>query len=174
MRKVLLLNASEEILKVITWQHAVKLLISGKAQKPHGYEHEYEIKTVSGVFKLPAAIVLMQYVRIPYKAMAVNKENVLRRDDFTCQYCSRQLSMTSATIDHVLPQSRGGSHIWTNVVASCRECNNKKDNFTIKEAHKKYGMKLKSKPFVPSRNFILMTMIENNQSWSRWVEIKGS
>ena len=30
------------------------------------------------------------------------------------------------TVDHVLPKSRGGKKSWTNLVASCKKCNQKK------------------------------------------------
>ena len=173
MKKVLLLNASEEVLKVINWQHAVKLMATGKAHKPFGHDDEYEIKTVSGVFRLPTALVLVKYVRIPYRGVAVNKENVLRRDKYQCGFCGKKLSNTTGTVDHIVPQSKGGKHAWTNVVAACKGCNNKKDNLTMKEAEQRYGMKLRVEPFVPSRDIIFMVGIdlETHETWSRWVEV---
>lgn len=172
-KKVLLLNASEEILKVITWRHAVKLMVTGKARKPFGHDDEYEIRTVSGVFRLPTALVLVQYVHIPYRGVAVNKENVLRRDDYTCQFCGRHLSSATGTVDHVTPQSRGGKHEWSNVVASCKPCNNKKDNLTMPEAEKRHGMKLRKKPFVPNRGILMVSAININthETWSRWIAL---
>jgi hypothetical protein len=61
-RQVLLLNASEEVISVIDWQRAVNLLSAGKATKPFNYNHTYSIKTSSGVFELPAAIMLINYI----------------------------------------------------------------------------------------------------------------
>ena len=171
--KVLLLNASEEVLNIITWRHAVKLMLTGKAHKPYGYSDEYEIQTVSGVFRLPKALVLVQYVHIPYKNVAVNKKNVLKRDNYTCGYCSKKLSDTTGTVDHVTPTCRGGKHEWLNVVAACKDCNGKKDNLTLKEAGKKYGMKLRISPYIPSRDFMILTGIntETHETWTRWVEV---
>lgn len=173
MRKVLLLNASEEVLKVINWQKAVKLMLDGKAKKPYGHNDEYEIKTVSGVLRLPTALVLVRYVHIPYKNVAVNKDNVLRRDDYTCGYCDKKLSGTTGTIDHITPQSKGGKHDWLNVVAACKICNNKKDNLSLQQAESKFGMKLRIKPHVPSRDFMILTSvnIDTHETWTRWVEI---
>jgi hypothetical protein len=37
------------------------------------------------------------------------------------------------TLDHVLPKSRGGEDTWQNLVTSCLECNNCKDNRTPEE-----------------------------------------
>ncbi|MBD3406175.1 MAG: HNH endonuclease [Candidatus Lokiarchaeota archaeon] len=171
--KVLLLNASEEVLKVIAWQRAVKLLMAGKARKPYGHDEEYEIKTSSGVFYLPTAIVLVQYIHVPYRNVAVNKSNVLARDNYACAYCGKRLSNSTGTVDHVTPQSRGGKHEWTNVVASCRPCNNKKDSLTLVEVGKKYGIHLKVKPHVPSRNIMVLTGIDvkTHETWTKWIEI---
>jgi len=172
-RKVLLLNASEEILKVINWQHATKLMLAGKARKPHGHSDEYEIKTMSGVFRLPTALVLVRYVHIPYKNAAVNKVNVIKRENYICGYCSRKLTNSTGTVDHVVPQSRGGKNKWTNVVASCKSCNNKKDSLSVSEFEKKYNKKLKIKPHVPSRDFLILVCIDSmtDETWTRWVEV---
>lgn len=174
VRSVLLLNASEEILKIIDWKHAVKLMISGKARKPYGHDDEYEIETTSGMFRLPTALVLVQYVHIPFRNnVAVNTSNVLKRDKYTCGYCSKKLSDSNGTIDHIIPQCKGGENTWLNVVAACKECNNKKDNLTLNEVGRKYGMKLKIKPHIPSRDFMIFTGIntKTHETWTRWVEI---
>ena len=43
-RKVLLLNASEEILKIIDWKRAVVLQLRGKAVAPYRNVNKYTIK----------------------------------------------------------------------------------------------------------------------------------
>ena len=45
---------------------------------------------------------------------------------------------TADTVDHLLPQSRGGTNTWLNTVAACTRCNNLKANRTPPEA----GMRL--------------------------------
>jgi len=166
MNKVLLLNLSEEVLGVITWMDAVKKMVRGVARKPYGHTEEYEIPTSSGVFKLPTAIVLIEYVNIPYKKAPLTAENLLKRDSGECQYCGKGLSRSSLTMDHIVPVSRGGKKIWKNIVASCKSCNNKKDNKTLSEAN----MKLRKKPKVPTRTVLLMTIseVKSKKSWSRW------
>jgi len=174
VRKVLLLNASEEILKVITWQHAVKLMLTGKAHKPHGHDDEYEINTTSGIFCLPTALILAQYVHVPYGNVAVNKDNVLKRDEYVCGYCSRRLSSSTGTVDHIIPRCKGGKNVWLNVVASCKGCNNRKDDMSLKEFKAKYGTELMIKPRIPARDFMVFTgmNIDTHETWTRWVEIK--
>ena len=88
-KDVLLLNSSEEVLKVITWKKAVKLLTLGKAKKPYNYNKSYSIRTIRGEYKLPAAIVLIKYVFMPYPedSMSPTRKNIFKRDNYTCQYC---------------------------------------------------------------------------------------
>ena len=166
-RKVLLLNASEEVISFIDWRKAVNLLYTGKARRPFNYEGEYEIRTTCGVFRLPFAIALVEYVRIPYKKAKLTRENVFRRDKFACQYCSCNLNAGNATLDHVLPVSRGGGDSWENLVASCKKCNAKKSNQTPKEA----GMKLLIEPCPPSKSALVMTIMneETKEVWGRWL-----
>lgn len=60
--------------------------------------------------------------------MAVSKRTrfeVLRRDEFRCQYCGLAATDTGEglTIDHVVPVALGGSDGPENLVAACRDCN---------------------------------------------------
>lgn len=61
----------------------------------------------------------------------------IRRGD-SCHYCGVQLEFRNlgrksqpsnyATVDHVVPISRGGTHSWENVVLACQHCNCSKRN----------------------------------------------
>jgi 5-methylcytosine-specific restriction endonuclease McrA len=170
-KDVLLLNASEEVINVIDWMKAVKLLMAGKATKPYNYEDYHEITTSSGVFKLPTAIVLIEYVRIPYRKCKLSKKNLYNRDNGMCQYCSKKLTKASFTIDHILPKSRGGKNTWENMVSCCRACNVKKKNRTPSEAH----MKLLSVPGLPHKDFVLIKVYDGNHNklWERWISINN-
>lgn len=170
-RKVLLLNASEEVISVIDWIKAIHMLFTGKAMKPYNYEKYYEIKTTSGVYQLPTAIVLLEYVHIPYTNCPVSRRNIIKRDKGICQYCGKHLGKKEYTVDHVIPRSRGGKNTWDNLVASCRKCNFKKSNKLLSETN----MTLLKEPKQPSRDFIHIVGIDinTNKSWSRWIEIQG-
>jgi len=164
---VLLLNNTEEVLNVIPWHRAAKLLQKGKASAPYGHEHYYRISTGSGYFDVPTALVLVRYVNIPYKEASLTRRNILWRDENTCQYCETQLNESNQTLDHVLPVSRGGKHEWTNLVACCRKCNAKKANRTPDEAN----MQLLREPKMPTRRVLAIKVVnkKNVESWSRWV-----
>ncbi len=43
-----------------------------------------------------------------------------------CYYCNREVGRSQLTMDHVVPLARGGKSKKGNIVASCKECNNKK------------------------------------------------
>ncbi len=43
-----------------------------------------------------------------------------------CYYCNREVGRKQLTMDHVVPVSRGGKSKKGNIVAACKECNNKK------------------------------------------------
>lgn len=167
--KVLLLNASYEIHNIITWKDAVKLLINGKAEKPSGYNDDYLIGTASGYFKLPKALVLAKYTRIPHRFAIPSKRNILKRDKYLCQYCGKKLTDISGTIDHIHPVSKGGKTLWTNVVAACYQCNNKKDNFTINEVNRKYNMKLRSEPKAPTHMSLVTYGVNLDDSWESFI-----
>jgi 5-methylcytosine-specific restriction endonuclease McrA len=146
------------------------MLFTGKATKPFNYENYHEIKTTGGVYHLPTAIVLVEYVHIPFTNCPVNRRNIIKRDKYTCQYCGKLLGKKEHTVDHIIPRSKGGKNTWENLVTSCRKCNFKKANKTLNETN----MKLLREPKQPARNYIHVVGIDTNTNkyWSRWIEIR--
>ena len=45
-----------------------------------------------------------------------------------CHYCRRDVGAKALTLDHVVPLVRGGRSIRANMVAACKDCNNKKQS----------------------------------------------
>ena len=37
-----------------------------------------------------------------------NKQNLLERDDYSCQYCGKKMPVKELNMDHVIPRDRGG------------------------------------------------------------------
>ena len=64
-----------------------------------------------------------------YKGVCIRKDlrlAIYLRDSFRCVYCSTDLHgahPTDITLDHVRPDSDGGSNDATNLITSCRHCN---------------------------------------------------
>lgn len=67
------------------------------------------------------------------------------RDCFTCLYCGRDLhdaTPTELSLDHLTPQSQGGSHHESNLVTACFTCNSRRQdrpwtNFAPAGAHQR-------------------------------------
>ena len=59
------------------------------------------------------------------------REYLLEKWKRTCAYCHNQ--NVSLEIDHIIPQSRGGSNRISNLCLACKKCNQKKGNNSIQE-----------------------------------------
>lgn len=138
---VLVLNKDYQPLSVCSVHRSVKLLFLDKAEMLHDYP-ERKIRTVSDDYSYPSVIRLRRYIHIPYNKIVLSRRNIMKRDDYTCQYCG---SGHNLTIDHVLPRSRNGKDTWENLVTACDDCNVEKGNRTPTEAH----MPLMRDPFRP-------------------------
>lgn len=170
--QVLLLNSCEQVLRVITLRRAVKLLLAGKATKPiTPYKEAYTVKTPKGDVIVPAAIILVRFYELPELDPKPTRHNIFKRDEYTCQYCGfRGKNSKSLTLDHVHPRCMGGDNGWTNLVTSCKDCNNKKGNMLLKEC----GMNLRRKPYKPKYYRLHLTGINerNEMLWSRWINLE--
>ena len=128
-RKVLVLNQSYEPLMVINAKRAIILVLKEKVELLEKYANS--IRTVSASFDFPSVVRLNFYVRIKYKDIALNRKNLLKRDNNRCQYCNSP--SIPLTIDHIVPRNKGGQDTWENLVAACVKCNTKKGNYFLKE-----------------------------------------
>lgn len=61
------------------------------------------------------------------------KEEVLKRDNYTCLFCNREFDKSELTLDHLIPLSKGGLDEMINYVSCCRECNNRKADTSLHE-----------------------------------------
>ena len=54
------------------------------------------------------------------------KHEIWRRDNFTCQYCGRNINEVVLEVDHILPVSKGGTNAPSNLQTLCFDCNRSK------------------------------------------------
>jgi 5-methylcytosine-specific restriction endonuclease McrA len=142
--KVLALSCSYEPLGVISWEKAITLVFLNKAHILE--EYDGYVNSPSTKIKIPAVIAFKNNKRTWYKrSIRFSRKNVWVRDEGLCQYCCKNVSFKTFTIDHVLPKKLGGKTIWENVVACCYQCNQKKGEKTLKEINFKL-FKLPKKP----------------------------
>jgi 5-methylcytosine-specific restriction endonuclease McrA len=162
MHRVLVLNATYEPLNTVSIPRAVSLLLADKAEIVEAAEAQ--LRSQNLCLPMPLVIRLVTYVRIPRMLpLAVTRRGVLKRDNFTCQYCGRSLHPCELTLDHVVPRSRGGKNCWENVVAACKPCNHRKGNHTPAEAH----MKLHRLPFRP--RYLALVVIDMPPAWQKYL-----
>lgn len=168
MYQTLILNTQYKPHQIVEWKDAVTSMFKGSIEVLVQYDEvlahldsqtfqtfpklKRALRQVIGTdvaemtIKVPAVAVLRRQVGHTKTGVKFSKNNVCLRDNFTCQYCNTRLPMSQLNYDHVLPRSRGGKTVWTNIVASCIPCNAGKANRTPEEA----GMSLLSVPVKPA------------------------
>lgn len=92
------------------------------------------IKGVRKEFKIPE-VILVDYDKMPHHRVRFSRRMLYKRDNFTCQYCAKQLPSEELNIDHVIPRAQGGETTWLNCCVSCVPCNSRKNNRTPEQAH---------------------------------------
>jgi len=75
----------------------------------------------------PLSIEEMDFFEIPE-----NRALILEREEHHCFYCLRALTVENYVIEHVVSRP-AGSNGYRNVVAACRECNNRKNDSTAED-----------------------------------------
>jgi 5-methylcytosine-specific restriction endonuclease McrA len=66
-------------------------------------------------------------LNVPSEKYSAKK--IFEKFNFICAYCSND----ATELDHVIPISRGGPDVESNLVAACKSCNCSKGNKTIEE-----------------------------------------
>lgn len=162
--RVLVLNADYTPYRIVDLERAMGLLFANKAKLIMDYADKV-LRSAHQVWQWPAVLVLVNYVREKTR-VKFSPKNVLRRDEYTCQYCGVRPSHTHGkpdrsliTMDHVVPraQARNGEVVlpwnkkrvgvtsWENTVAACKRCNSLKADRTPEQA----GMRLAHYPIKP-------------------------
>jgi len=164
--KVLILNQDFSAIAICSIYKAFLLVYLQKAEVVTKSEGAF-LHTVSQAYPVPSVIRLQRYVRVPYYGIALSRHNVMRRDNYSCQYCG---SAKNLTLDHLLPRSRGGETNWLNLVTACSRCNARKGDRTPEEA----GLKLRSKPSKPSlKTFLQLHLNPSNTDWRTYLGVEG-
>jgi 5-methylcytosine-specific restriction endonuclease McrA len=182
---VLVLNRSWVAVHITPARRALTLLYVGTARAVHPKDYTvYQfddwlelsqdglggryVYTPSFRIRVPEVIQLALFNGFIRHEVRFSRGSIFERDSCTCQYCGRQFPRSQLTIDHVIPQSRGGGETWENLVLACVKCNLKKGNSTPEEA----SMPLRRRPAKPSwiPHFGARVPAEQLESWQRFVD----
>ncbi len=153
---VLKIDKSGRPLRWISREMATNLVCSGKVLWSFG---DHCITMRGGYNKLGerSVIHLSPIIAIDgaVKKHAINiplmNKYLFRRDQQLCMYCGQRFGREHLTRDHIMPRSRGGEDVWTNVVTACRCCNQRKGARLPEEAN----MPLLAVPFKPTFSELL-------------------
>lgn len=203
--KVLVLNDDYTPLNVVTWERGISRTFESLCDACDGKGHvkgkkcthcngmkilpranvveyyEFSVRDSKGrQHPVPAVIANTHHVHRKFKEVPYSKANILRRDNYTCQYCGERLPPSELTLDHVVPRSiwkDGTPTCWKNVVACCRPCNHKKANRTPEQA----GMQLRKQingqwinykyPKKPSQQDIVLRLVGQTppKEWTAYI-----
>lgn len=152
--RVLSLDAHGRILDWMSWQDAVCLYVREAVAwtlgQPCAVVHggHSRLKGCQSIIELHPIVAARGHARPAAidPSPALNNGALFARDRHLCLYCGGHFNRHELTRDHVVPTSRGGRDVWTNVVSACVACNLRKGNRTPQEAR----MPLLAVPYRPS------------------------
>ena len=151
-KRALLLNSDWSPISFVDEEEAIYLLYLNKAEMismTDGTLSKWPVGhgLVDGrEFPAGATLRLLSHVKQSWKVPRYRRRVLFHRDNWSCMYCGCKLTLSSATVDHIIPASRGGKTNWINCVTSCYSCNRRKRNRTPEEAN----MTLLHQPVIPS------------------------
>jgi 5-methylcytosine-specific restriction endonuclease McrA len=128
----------QEYVNPVDWNEWIKLPV-----RPY----DLSIHSIHMHIRVPTVIITKKYAKIPEKKFKGNptKEGLAIRDNLIDPYTGKELEFESATIDHVIPKSRGGKDTYDNTVLTTKEINNRKGNKLNSEA----GLTMLFTPYNP-------------------------
>jgi len=62
------------------------------------------------------------------------RKELFKRDNWICFYCGEKVTEKNATLDHLIPQCKGGENTKSNLKTCCHLCNGIKSGKTYEEA----------------------------------------
>jgi 5-methylcytosine-specific restriction endonuclease McrA len=160
---VLVLNANFQPINITSTYRAINMVLAEKATlllNGRGVIH-----SVSQTFPLPSVIRLKEMIKRPRPIVKLTRKEIFRRDNYTCQYCGRQMS--NLTIDHVIPRHLGGETVWSNIVTACPRCNHLKGGMTPQQS----GMYPIKKPKRPpnTATYLFGKHLKQNGEWKDYL-----
>jgi hypothetical protein len=85
--------------------------------------------------------------------VVLTNKTLFSRDKHMCAYCGGLFTNNLLSRDHIVPVSKGGENVWTNVVTACVKCNTHKGAKLLHQC----GLELLYVPYAPNHyeNMIL-------------------
>ncbi|MGX9985870.1 HNH endonuclease [Soonwooa purpurea] len=102
------------------------------------------------------------------KRISISKKirfEVLKRDGFTCQYCSAKPPKVPLEVDHIMPVCKGGKNNIDNLITACFDCNRGKSGIELTSVpetilEKSEGKKLALKQYKEYQKILQMEKMQ--------------
>lgn len=171
MPRTLVLNLDEQPLNIISHYAAFIDVWAGKATVVEYYQDLVILLGEGRQARAPAIIKINYYaLATPHmNPAALTKQNVYKRDNYTCAYTGKRLGNDDLSWDHVIPTSKGGTHTWENLVTCHRKINELKGNFILGVDPEVSKLPI-PKPFRP-HNLLLMQKGDILPCWIKYLQI---
>ena len=161
----LVLDAAWQPINIISSERAFGMVFSERAKAI-----EFHSQKPCALFYYPSVVLCRTYVRRRYVSLYPTRANILWRDNYKCQYCTKKGTYRTLTLDHIIPKSRGGDKGWLNIVTCCAGCNQKKGDKTPSEAF----MSLIREPYVPKFNVLrVLGLKDTPEPWKKYLGDKN-
>ena len=132
-KKTLVLDSSYIPRSIVSASRAFVIVYKGNAELVAN--HPVHFKMVDEDLKInkPSIIRIPRYIKHTKHSVPSSRQNIFKRDNYQCVYCGNR-DKKKLTIDHVVPQSKGGNNTWENLVTACMKCNNEKADLIVIES----------------------------------------
>jgi 5-methylcytosine-specific restriction endonuclease McrA len=130
------------------------------------------IHTCRMAIRVPTVVITKNYNKMPMKKYKgkPTKEALFYRDSGKDIYTGEELDFDEATIDHIVPRSRGGDDVFENTGLTTKEINNGKGNQLNSEA----GLHPHFRPTAPREVPIYRTIRKiRHDDWKHFLNMKN-
>lgn len=161
--KCLVVDSSYTARSVISAARAFVIHYKGNAEIVEHHPEMFNMANPIHKFYKPSVIRVPKYVKTDLHKVPLTRENIYRRDNHQCVYCGDD-NRRSLTLDHVVPQSKGGPNTWDNLVTACKKCNGEKSDLTLEE----YGKEI-PKPYRPHHLMLIKKIHDIPEEWKPYL-----
>lgn len=158
-QKTLVVDSSFIARSVISTERAFVISYKGNAEVIAEHPETFNLVNPELTIHKPSIIRVFKYVKQNMHKVPLTRENIYRRDNFECVYCGCS-TQKLLTLDHVIPQSKGGKNAWDNLVTACKACNSEKADLTLEE----YGKQI-PEPKRPHYLMLLKSVHDIPKEW---------
>lgn len=158
-QKTLVVDSSFIARSIISTERAFVISYKGNAEVVAEHPETFNLVNPELTIYKPSIIRVFKYVKQTMHKVPLTRENIYRRDNYECVYCGCS-TQKLLTLDHVIPQSKGGKNTWDNLVTACKACNSEKADLTLAE----YGKEI-PEPKRPHYLMLLRAVHEIPKEW---------